>query len=99
VAPVQLLRAALRHVQRLHLVAGGTSADALRPPIFFRYRPAFERALRLWDVERLARVAQALVTAERRAKSVSAARPIPDATVARAAVLGLAQQAAMLSRR
>jgi DNA polymerase-3 subunit delta len=99
VAPVQLLRAALRHVQRLHLVAGGTPVDALRPPVFFRHRPAFERAVRLWDAERLAKAAQALVTAERRAKSVSAARPIPDVMVARGAVLGLAQQAAALNRR
>jgi DNA polymerase-3 subunit delta len=98
-APVQLLRAALRHVQRLHLVAGGTPVDSLRPPVFFRYRPAFEHALRLWDSERLARAAQALVAAERRAKSGSVSRPIPDATVARTAILGLAQQAALLSRR
>jgi DNA polymerase-3 subunit delta len=99
VAPVQLLRAAQRHLQRLHLAASGVSPDALRPPVFFRHRAAFDRSLRLWGTERLERACDALVAAERRAKSGGSSRPIPDAAVARAAILGLAQQAAALSRR
>jgi DNA polymerase-3 subunit delta len=34
---VGLLRAALRHVQRLHLAASGVAPEALRPPVFFRH--------------------------------------------------------------
>jgi DNA polymerase-3 subunit delta len=51
---VQVVRAALRHVQRLHLAALAVAAgaapagalEALRPPVFFRHKPAMERALR-----------------------------------------------------
>ena len=62
--PVQVLRAALRHVQRLQLAAlavadGASAADAvgqLRPPVFWKAKPAMERALRVietWE-QRLA---------------------------------------------
>lgn len=95
---VGLLRAALRHVQRLHLAASGVAPEALRPPVFFRHRPAFERALRLWSAPALAAAATALREAEKRAKSGSAARPLPDAALAKAAVLALARQAAVRRR-
>jgi DNA polymerase-3 subunit delta len=95
---VGLLRAALRHVQRLHLAASGVAPEALRPPVFFRHKPAFDRALRLWPAPALAAAATALRDAERRAKSGSAARPMPDAALAKAAVLALARQAAVRRR-
>jgi DNA polymerase-3 subunit delta len=95
---VGLLRAALRHVQRLHLAASGVAPEALRPPVFFRHRAAFERALRLWSAPALAAAAAALREAEKRAKSGSAARPMPDAALAKAAVLALARQAAVRRR-
>lgn len=106
-SPIAVLRAALRHVQRLHLaslaVARGQPASAamegLRPPVFFRAKPGFERALRLWSPALLEAAGTALLEAEKRGKSGSAARPIPDATVARAAVLTLARQAVALRRR
>jgi DNA polymerase-3 subunit delta len=96
-APVAVLRAAQRHVHRLHLavVAG---VEALRPPVFFRQRPAFERALRLWTPSALTEAGAALRTAEIKAKSGGSARPIPEATIARAAVLALARQAAIRAR-
>lgn len=97
--PVQVLRAAQRHLQRLQLAVAGVAPDALRPPVFFRHRTAFDRAVRLWSAERLARAAEGLGQAERRAKSVSQARPVPDMAVARAAILALAHTAALLSRR
>ncbi|MBX6746663.1 MAG: DNA polymerase III subunit delta, partial [Acetobacteraceae bacterium] len=96
--PVQVVRAALRHVQRLHLaalaVAGGATPaaalDTLRPPVFFRHKPAFERALRLWRPEALDVAGAALLEAERRTKTTG----LPGVVVARNAVLGLARQAA-----
>ncbi|MCQ4162195.1 DNA polymerase III subunit delta [Roseomonas sp. GC11] len=106
-SPIAVLRAALRHVQRLHLAAlsvargqpAAAAMEALKPPVFFRQKPAFERALRLWSPALLEAAGTSLLDAEKRAKSSSAARPIPDDTIARAAVLGLARQAVALKRR
>ncbi|PWC30181.1 DNA polymerase III subunit delta [Teichococcus aestuarii] len=106
-SPIMVLRAALRHVQRLHLaslaMAGGQQANAamegLRPPVFFRLKPAFERALRLWSPAQLESAGTALLEAEKRGKSGSAARPIPDRVVAQQAILALARQALALRRR
>jgi DNA polymerase-3 subunit delta len=105
--PVMIVRAALRHVQRLHLaalaVAGGTSPgqalDGLRPPVFFRNKPGFERALRCWSPAALAAAGDALLEAEKRTKSSSAARPIPDQVIAREAILALGRQALAARRR
>jgi DNA polymerase-3 subunit delta len=105
--PVMVVRSALRHVQRLHLaslaMAAGASASAalegLRPPVFFRAKPGFERSLRCWSPEALQAAGDALLVAERRTKSSSAARPIPDGTIAREAILTLARQAFAASRR
>lgn len=96
-AAVQVVRAALRHVQRLEVAAlavakGSAARDAvegLRPPVFFKARPAFERALRLWSPARLAEAGAALLQAERATKTTGT----PDQSVARAAVLGLAREA------
>lgn len=95
---VGVVRAALRHVQRLQVaaiaVAGGAAVAAalgmVRPPVFFRDRPAFERALRLWNPAALEAAGTALLEAERRTKTTG----LPDATIARAAVMALARQAA-----
>jgi DNA polymerase-3 subunit delta len=105
--PVMVVRSALRHVQRMHLaalgMANGQSAasamEALRPPVFFRLKPGFERGLRLWSPALLETAGAALFQAERRCKSGSAARPIPDRGIVREAVLTLARQAAALRRR
>ncbi|KAA2213879.1 DNA polymerase III subunit delta [Teichococcus oryzae] len=106
-SPIAVLRAALRHVQRLHLAALGVAQgqppavalEALRPPVFFRAKPGFERALRLWPPGALAAAGSALLEAEKQGKSGSIARPIPDAVVARAAILQLARHALSLKRR
>ena len=91
--PVALLRAALRHVQRLHeaAVAGG-DAGVLRPPVFFRHKAAFDRALRLWSPAALEAAGAALLEAEKRAKTT--AFRDADASIARAALAALARQAA-----
>ncbi|MFC7607771.1 DNA polymerase III subunit delta [Teichococcus aestuarii] len=73
--------------------------EGLRPPVFFRLKPAFERALRLWSPAQLEAAGTALLEAEKRGKSGSAARPIPDRVVAQQAILTLARQALALRRR
>ena len=101
-ASVQIVRGALRHIQRLHqaaaAIAGGASAkaavDALRPPVFFKLRPAFERALSLWSLPALEAAGQALLDAERRTKTTG----MPDDTIARAAVMALAREAVRARR-
>jgi DNA polymerase-3 subunit delta len=101
---VQVVRAALRHVQRLHMASlsmgqGGAAAamGALRPPVFFKHRGAFEAALRIWPSAALETAAASLLEAEKRTKTTA----LRDATeaVARAAVMGLARQAVGFSRR
>jgi DNA polymerase-3 subunit delta len=90
--PVQVLRAALRHVQRLHeaAVAGGDSG-VLRPPVFFRHKAAFDRALRIWSPAALEAVGAALLEAEKRTKTT--AFRDADVTLARAALAAVARQA------
>ncbi|MFT8244978.1 DNA polymerase III subunit delta [Roseomonas sp. BN140053] len=105
--PVAALRGALRHVQRLHLAAlavaqgqpPGTAMQALRPPVFFRDKPAFERALRLWRPDALAEAGAALLRTEVRVKSGGTGKPVPDVAVAREALMALARRAAVLGRR
>lgn len=95
-SPVQVIRAALRHVQRLHLAAlavargaaPGEAVAALRPPVFWRHRPAMERALGRWTPSRLAAAGAALLRAERLAKTTG----LPDAAIARQAVLAIARR-------
>ena len=101
-AAVQVVRAALRHVQRLHVAAlavtkGASPGDALsslRPPVFFKSRPAFERALRLWPASALAAAGEALLEAERQTKTTG----MPDQAIARAAVMALAREAVLRRR-
>ena len=97
-AAVQVVRGALRHVQRLQLAAAavaeganpGAALDGLRPPVFWKHKPALERALRAWRLEALEAAGAALLDAERRTKTTG----LPDLVVARAAVMALARQAA-----
>lgn len=91
-SPVGVLRSALRHVQRLHeaAVAGG-DAGVLRPPVFFRHRAAFDRALRLWSPAALEAAGAALLDAERRTKTTAFRES--DVTIARAALAAIARQA------
>jgi len=95
---VQVVRGALRHVQRLHLaalaVAGGANSkdavEGLRPPIFFRHKPMVERALRLWRPDALEAAGTALLETERRTKTTG----LPAEVVARNMVIALARMAA-----
>lgn len=96
-SPIAILRAVIRHFQRLHLAAGhlgaGKSPDqamaALKPPVFFKARDAFRAQLRRWPIERLARALDMLTEAELDCKSSG---PPPTAVCGRA-LLRIAQAA------
>jgi DNA polymerase-3 subunit delta len=102
-APVSLLRASMRHFQRLHLVgarlaAGASEEEALRvlrPPLFFKRKDSFRRQLRLWPPRRAARQLSALTEAERNAKRTV----LPQETVCRDALLRVARAAIAAQRR
>ncbi len=78
--PVGVLRAAARHVQRLHLaaslVAAGKSAPeamaSLRPPVFYKLQDAFRAQLRLWPPARLAQALGLITQAELECKATGA---------------------------
>jgi len=96
--PVQAVRGALRHVQRMQQAAiamsegmsAGDALGSLRPPVFFRARPAMERALRKWRPAQLEALGVALLETERRTKTTG----MNDVAVVRQMVLGIAHQAA-----
>jgi DNA polymerase-3 subunit delta len=94
-SPVTVLRAAMRHFQRLHLaaarVAAGAPADEaverLRPPVFFKLRPRFLAQLRRWPQRGAAAALETLFEAERNAKRTG----LPAETVCREALLRIAR--------
>jgi DNA polymerase-3 subunit delta len=96
-APVQVVRAALRHMQRLSLgLAEGLAAlspkeaaQRARPPVFFRHEAAWHRALGAWTEARAGAACERLLAAERACKTTGA----PDGLIAARAVLDLARAA------
>ena len=103
-APVQVLRVALGHVQKLHRARlameeqGLTAADAVktvRPPIFFRKVGAFARSLSLWPLPALTAALAGISDAERGCKRTG----WPDDALCRNTVLALARRAAAVARR
>lgn len=101
-SPVAVIRAALRHLQRLHVlaarIASGESAESAlrgaRPPIFFKQQDSFRRQLRRWSEQQLRRQLDTLVAAEARLKTTG----IPAETVCRFALFEVAQNAAASAR-
>ena len=91
---VTVIRATLRHLQRLHTlsirVAAGEPVDGVlrgaRPPIFFKQQDNFRRQLSLWREPRLRRQLDALADAEARIKTTG----MPADTVCRAALFEVA---------
>jgi DNA polymerase-3 subunit delta len=103
-APVQILRVALGHLQKLHRARlamdeqGMTAGDAtktVRPPVFYQKVGAFSRSLGLWPGATLVAAMAALAEAERGCKRTG----WPDQALARNAVVTLARRAAAASRR
>lgn len=103
IAPVQLVRAGLAHIQRLlraklAMASGMSAGDAvrgLRPPIHFKRLPQFSRALALWSLADLASASRRLQESERSCKTTG----LPADEVSQAVVLSMAQRAAGLARR
>src|SRR5579875_2993548 len=96
-SPVSVIRALLRHLHRLHVlaaeIAGGASPEAVlraaRPPIFFKQQDSFRRQLDLWSAARLRPELDRLAAAEFDMKTGI----FPPETICRAAMLALAQRA------
>jgi DNA polymerase-3 subunit delta len=92
-----VIRAALRHLQRLHTlsarIAAGEPIDGVlrgaRPPIFFKQQDNFRRQLSLWREPQLRRQLHALADAEMRIKTTGT----PADTVCRAALFEMARVA------
>lgn len=101
--PVVMLRAAMRHVERLMFVASqmeaGGSADqavaALRPPVFFKRVRAFADQVRKWRRDELGRALARLMEAELRCKTTG----LPAEAICNRALMEIAQAAARASRR
>jgi DNA polymerase-3 subunit delta len=102
-APVQVLRAALGHLQRLHRARlamdeqglnAGDAVKGLRPPVFYQKVGAFTRSLGLWPSPTLTAAMAALAEAERGCKRTG----WPDQALCRNAVLTLARRSAVMSR-
>jgi DNA polymerase-3 subunit delta len=101
---VQVLRAAMGHLQRLHRarlamdqfgVSAADAAKALRPPVFYQKVSAFNRALSLWPSAALSGALAAMSEAERGCKRTG----WPDQTLCRNAILTLARRSAAMGRR
>jgi DNA polymerase-3 subunit delta len=99
---VALLRAELRHFQRLHLAgsrlasgSGEEEALKLRPPLFFKLIDRFKRQLRIWPPARAAKALERLNDAEAQTKTTG----LPAETVCRAALLRIARDAAGAASR
>jgi DNA polymerase-3 subunit delta len=96
-SPVTVIRALLRHLQRLHLlaaqVAAGSSADDVirgaRPPIFFKEQDSWRRQLTRWSEARLRAALDRAAEAEFRMKLTG----LPAETICREAMFALAQEA------
>jgi DNA polymerase-3 subunit delta len=102
-APVQVLRAALGHLQKLHRarlamdeqgIAAGDAVKGIRPPVFYQKVGAFTRSLGLWPAVTLTAAMAALAEAERGCKRTG----WPDHALCRNAVLTLARRSAAASR-
>jgi DNA polymerase III subunit delta len=99
--PVTIVRAELRHFQRLHLAAarrdaGKSEEEALRfrPPLFFKLLDRFKRQLRLWPASRAAAALVALNEAEAQMKTTG----LPAETICRNALLAIARAARVAAR-
>jgi len=101
--PVGVLRAVQRHLQKLHWTLAKvergespqTAIRALRPPLIFKFEPAFRSQLRQWRTDRLARALELATEAEIDCKSTG----MPAAAVCHRALMRIAQAARADARR
>ena len=92
-SPVTVVRALLRHVQRLHALAAHAAAGGVeaalrgaRPPIFFKHQDSFRRQLGRWSEARLRPQLTALLNTEAAMKQTG----LPSETLCRQALLAMA---------
>lgn len=101
--PVVMVRAAMRHVERLMVVVsqiynGGSAEQAvgsLRPPIFFKRLAAFSGQVRRWKRDALLRAFSRLMEAELRCKTTG----LPAEAICNRALMEIAQAAGRAARR
>jgi DNA polymerase-3 subunit delta len=92
-SPVTVVRAVLRHLQRLQLFAAQTAAGTpvgevlrnARPPVFFRHEAAIRRQLAIWSEPRLRAALDRLASAELQMKQTG----FPAETLCRQALAAL----------
>jgi len=100
--PVAIVRAALRHLQRLDLalaeeldrLSPKEAARRARPAVFFRHEQDFARALAVWTRPRVAALGDRLLAAEAACKTTGA----PDALIAARTVQEIARTASAARR-
>lgn len=93
-SPVSVMRALLRHLQRLYqlsarIAAGSSVEEALRsarPPVFFKQQDSYRRQLGHWNEARLRRALDHVMEAEFRMKLTG----LPAETICREALFALA---------
>ncbi len=103
VQPVAVLRAAARHIMRLHRAAGlvaagrspGEAMKALRPPVIFLHQKMFLAQLRQWGGKELARAIDILLDAELDCKTTA----MPANEISGRALLRIGQAARSTNRR
>jgi DNA polymerase III subunit delta len=101
-ATVAIVRALARHFGRMaearHHVDAGMDADAavgkLRPPVFFRAKPAMVAAVNIWNSQRLANALDRLLRVEIDCKTTG----MPDQLICARAVLALSMAAPRVRR-
>ena len=96
-SPIAVLRAGIRHYQRLHLASGhmlnGQSSTqavkALKPPVIFLFADRFKRQLDRWSGSKIERALSVLTEAEVNCKSTG----LPDEAICGRALMSLSQAA------
>ena len=102
-SPIAILRAVIRHLQRLHLMslklAQGDDISRViksqRPPIFFKHQPIIQRQLQHWRPARLAQALEILTEAELDCKTTG----LPAEAICGRALIRIANAARPRSNR
>lgn len=95
VSPIAVIRAAMRHMQRLHQVTGAmaqgvpldAAVKALKPPLFFKVADRFRAQARAWPANQVEDALALLSDAEVRCKSTG----MPGELVCNRALMQIAQ--------
>lgn len=102
-SPIAILRAVIRHLQRLHLLSikirnGGNAGQLIkshRPPIFFKHQGIIQRQLQEWRPQRLTQALDILTEAELDCKTTG----LPAEAICGRALIRIANAARPRERR